>query len=83
MAVISNKLKWRIVSNIAALLAAVLVRAIVSQSWRAIKHDDPPKNPESEDTQWKEAILWTLATAMTAGIARLLAIVGQRQVGRK
>ncbi|MDQ3392882.1 MAG: DUF4235 domain-containing protein [Bacteroidota bacterium] len=70
---ISNQLKWKIVSNGAAILAAMAVRAIISQGWKAIKHEDPPKNPESNDVELKEAIMWTLITAMTAGIARLFA----------
>lgn len=68
-----DKIMWKIVSSAAAFLAAIAVRSIVTKSWKAINHDDPPNNPESEDTNWTEAILWTMATAMTAGLARLLA----------
>lgn len=70
---ISNQLKWKIVTNGAAILAAMAVRQILTQSWKAIKHEDPPKNPESSDVRLQEAIMWTIATALTAGIARLLA----------
>ncbi|MDQ3535979.1 MAG: DUF4235 domain-containing protein [Bacteroidota bacterium] len=69
----SNQLKWKIVSNGAAILAAMAVRAILSKSWEAVRHESPPKNPESSDVQLKEALLWTIATAITAGVARLLA----------
>lgn len=69
----SNQLKWKIVANGAAFLAAMAVRAIISKSWKAVTHEEPPKNPESSEVQLREALMWTVATALTAGIARLLA----------
>ncbi|CAN5223478.1 hypothetical protein BH23BAC1_BH23BAC1_26670 [soil metagenome] len=81
---LKDKIMWKIVSSAAAFLAAIAVRSILTKSWKAIKHNDPPENPESADTDWTEAILWAMATAMTAGLARVLAqrgaVAGWRKV---
>ncbi len=36
----------------------------------------PPTNPAARQTEWNEALLWTLATSIVVGIARLLATRG-------
>ncbi|HEX6308694.1 MAG TPA: DUF4235 domain-containing protein, partial [Longimicrobiales bacterium] len=56
--------------------------------WKAVLHDEPPENPVSADTSWRDALLWTTALALGAGIARLVverlaAEVWVEKTGRK
>lgn len=70
---ISRDNAWKAVAAGSAVLASVAMRQIVTSGWKAIKKNDPPVNPASPDTTWKEALAWTVATSVAIGLARLLA----------
>lgn len=42
-------------------------------SWRAVKDEDPPLNPASPQTTWRDALLWTAFSSLLVGLGRLLA----------
>jgi len=69
----SEKLKWLALASGSAVIAGFAARNLVKASWRAFADDDPPLNPAALDTEWEEAITWTIATGLAAGIARLVA----------
>jgi hypothetical protein len=64
---------WNIVALVSAALAAILVRNLLQQSWKLVKHDDPPKNPAARSVDWGDALAWTIASGMAAGVGRMLA----------
>lgn len=57
----------------AAILAGVATRQLLRGAWRAGLRRDPPMNPAAHETQWIEAITWTVAVGAAVGVARLLA----------
>lgn len=69
----SRETTYTLLATGSAILAAKLARAALKSGWRALRHDDPPENPAEIDTDWKEAILWSVATGVAVGLARLLA----------
>ncbi len=60
----------------AGIIAGVAARKVIVASWKAAKKTDPPTNPAARDTQWGEALIWTIATSIGVGIARLIATRG-------
>lgn len=68
-----EKLAWTVAAAGAGYIAMVATKHALDAAWRVVKKDDPPLNPESPDTGWTEALLWTAATGMAAGVTHLLA----------
>lgn len=68
---LSREQKWRAASLGSAVLAALVVRGGVRAVWKAVADDPPPLNPLREDSTWTDAVLFSLATGLTVGLARL------------
>ncbi len=66
-----EKLQGAIITG-ATLLSAFVTRKLIEKAWVQITHKDPPKNPASRDTSWKQAFAWTITTSVLIGIAKLL-----------
>ncbi|MEX0907941.1 MAG: DUF4235 domain-containing protein [Gemmatimonadota bacterium] len=70
---IRTKTAWLIVGSGAAALGGFAVRRSLEEAWKLAKHEDPPLDPSSWDVEWKDAIIWTVATGVAMGLGRLLA----------
>ena len=70
---LSDKQRWILVSGAAATGAAFLTQAVLKRGWNAATGDDPPLNPASGQTAWTEAVVWTVAASVVAGLSRLAA----------
>lgn len=55
-----------------AAATAVAARQGMKVAWKAMRDDEPPENPISYDTTWRDALLWTVALALGAGVTRLV-----------
>lgn len=71
MVSLSREQKWQLVSLGSAVAAAVVVRGGIKVLWKATRHDDPPLNPLREDGSWTDAVLFSVVTGLTVGLARL------------
>lgn len=79
---------WKAVALLSSIAGAVAARGLIKTTWRKALHEDPPLNPASPETGWKEAVSWTAAVGVAAGLARLFARRGaatawSRVMGRK
>lgn len=70
---LSKKQRWILVSGLAASGAALATQSLLKRGWHAATGDDPPLNPASSRTAWSEAIVWTVAASVAAGLSRLAA----------
>jgi hypothetical protein len=68
-----QKLLWILVGAGAAMVASNVVERSLTAGWKAITSDDPPSKPESPDTGWGEALMWTAASALAIGLSQVLA----------
>lgn len=73
MKTLNDEKLWQAVSSTSAIAAGVLARKSLQAGWEKAKKEEPPLNPESRDVSWKDAIIWTIATGVTVGLARLIA----------
>jgi hypothetical protein len=68
----SDKAKWLTLAVGSAFIASYAVKNLIRAGWRTFADDDPPLNPASLDTDWDEAIAWTVVTGIAAGLTRLI-----------
>lgn len=68
-----DKAMWLALGLGSAFVASFAVRNLLRAGWRTVTDEDPPLNPSSLDTDWNEAIVWTVVTGVTAGLTRLVA----------
>lgn len=74
---------WNALAMLASVGAAVAVRNAASALWKKRTGHEPPINPADPDTDWREAIAWTLVTGALVGVARLVARRGAAGVWKK
>ena len=67
-----DNIMWAIVAGGAAMLAGAVVQRALNSGWRAVTHEDPPHVKELPIEPWRKALTFTLASAITAGLATLL-----------
>ena len=84
----SPRTKYLLLTTGTAYLAERLVRSVLTEGWRWVYKEDPPRNPERLEVTWGDALAWTLVTSLafsTAGLfARRGAAVGwKRYTGRR
>jgi hypothetical protein len=75
---ISDETAWKALTFVAAGGAALFTRTALKRGWLLTTGKQPPSNPASVDTAWGEALAWTAASSLIAGVARLVA---KRQAG--
>lgn len=59
----------------AAIVAAtgLATRSLLVTAWRALREDEPPRDPARPDVSWPVALGWTTTLGLTVGLARLAA----------
>lgn len=73
-------LAWQGVAIASGTLAAAAVRRAAVTTWRTTKHEEPPANPAARDVSWRDALTWTVAVAVGAAVARVVAQRGAAAV---
>jgi hypothetical protein len=68
-----KRIIWLAVAAGAAALGMLAARKGLEQAWRLATDDDPPEDPASHDTPWREALIWTAASSALAGVGQLVA----------
>lgn len=86
--VISKKAMWMLVGAGSAMVASTAVERALDAGWRAVRDDDPPRDPSMPGFSWPVALMWTVASATAVGVAQLAARRGaaggwKKATGRK
>lgn len=68
-----DKMIWRVLGTLAVVGATAGARKLIDTGWVATTGKRPPENPQSPDTDWKEAALWAVASGAVIGLVRLAA----------
>lgn len=68
-----NKLTYNLLAGGAAILAATLVRKGMEKTWEAVNNKVAPENPADPETSWREALIWSVASGVVIGLARMFA----------
>lgn len=73
MRTLGRRTGWFVVAAGSAMIAGAAARIALNAGWKLAQGDDPPVDPESPDTEWSDAIAWTVVTGVSMGLARLVA----------
>jgi hypothetical protein len=76
-------LEWKVIGGLAGAAAGVATRFALKTAWRKTKGGEPPTNPASPDTTWKEALAWTAASGVAIAVTRLVAQKGAAEAYKK
>ena len=63
----------KIVSAVAAMVAAFVARKLITFAWTKATGKEPPTHPEDPQVALTEALGWSVLTGVGVGAARLLA----------
>ena len=70
---ISDDTTWKALTFVAATGAAFTTHWALKNVWHAATGKKPPTNPAARETAWTEALIWTAASSLAGGIAKLVA----------
>jgi len=68
-----GSLGWKVMATGSALVAGIAAKKILEVAWEKSTGKAPPRNPESPDTTWAEAVGWAVLSGVVYGLARLVA----------
>lgn len=68
-----DQITWMLVGAGAAMLATMVIERSMTAGWRAVTSKAPPAKPESIETTWGSALMWTAASAVAVGIGQVIA----------
>lgn len=68
-----SKLGWKILVTASTVGAGIVMRKAIETAWEKSTGNPPPRNPESPETTWAEAIAWAMLSGVAVAVARLLA----------
>ena len=63
----------KVVSTVAAMVAAFVARKVITLAWTKATGKEPPTHPEDPQVALSEALSWSMLTGVTVEAARLLA----------
>lgn len=64
---------WKIVTLLTGVLAAKQARKLLDKVWAKAVGGDPPTNPASQVTTWREALVWAAVSGIVVQTARMVA----------
>jgi hypothetical protein len=64
---------WNLATLAAGAGSALLVRQAASTLWRSTRHEEPPQHPADRGVRWGDALIWAVAVAVGAAVARVVA----------
>ena len=68
-----DDLAWKAVALGAGAASAALTRRLLRGVWRGMEGGDPPVNPASRSTTWRQALVWAVASGVALAVTRLFA----------
>ena len=69
----SDATTWKILTFVGASGAVLATNWLLKNLWHASTGKKPPTNPAAKETAWSEALMWTAASSLAAGLAKLVA----------
>ncbi len=74
---------WTVAGFLAVVLGAATGRALLKSGWRTATGSEPPLNPESDETDWRSALVWAVVTGALVGIVRTVSRKGASSIRRR
>ena len=68
-----GSLGWKVMATGSALVAGIAAKKVLEVAWEKSTGKAPPRNPESPETTWVEAVGWAVLSGVVYALARLVA----------
>ena len=68
-----GSLGWKVLATGSAVVAGIAAKKVLEVAWEKGTGKEPPRNPESPETTWAEAVGWAVLSGVVYGLARLVA----------
>ena len=68
-----QRVAWMLLGAGSAMAAGAAVSGLIEGGWRAVRHEEPPIDPDASTTSWGTAIAWTALTGVFVSVAQLVA----------
>lgn len=78
----ARRYTWKVAAGLAAAVGAAVARNAAGRGWRVATGREPPRNPASSDTTWRDALVWAAVLGLAAGLARTLSRRGAAEAWR-
>ena len=82
LSMLSEKMKWAIVSSAAAMVTGAITQSLLRRGYEAVMDDDPPYNPASPRVTWPKAIVWALGAGALVSLAQMSSEAGAAKAWR-
>jgi hypothetical protein len=69
----TSDLTWKALAVGAGAASAFATRRLMQSVWKNVKGQDPPTNPASPRTTWREALVWATISGVLLAVTRLVA----------
>jgi hypothetical protein len=67
----TGKIMKKLIIAGTTLVGGLVIRKLLQGAWEQVQDEPIPNNPDSRQTSWTKAVVWTISTASLAGLARL------------
>lgn len=81
--VMTRENAWTAVGILTVIAGATMGRTLLKSGWRAVTGNEPPKDPDADDTTWKQALTWGILTGAIIGVVRALSQKGASAFERR
>jgi len=81
--VMTRENAWTAAGILTVIAGAMIGRTLLKSGWRAATGNEPPQDPDAEDTTWKQALTWAVVTGAIIGVARALSQKGASAAERR
>lgn len=79
----AGNVAWKVLASGSGLVAAKATGKALDRTWARTRGGEPPRNPADNQVEWREAVLWALASGAAVGLARLVAARGSAGAWRR
>jgi hypothetical protein len=81
--VLTRENAWTAASILTVIAGAMMGRFLLKCGWRAMTGNEPPENPDGDDTNWKQALIWGVVSGAIMGVVRALSQKGASAAERR
>jgi hypothetical protein len=81
--VMTRENAWTAAGILTVIAGAAMGRTLLKSGWRAVTGNEPPQDPDADDTNWKQALTWGVLTGAIIGVVRALSRKGASAAERR
>lgn len=81
--VMTRENAWTAAGILTVIAGATMGRTLLKGGWLAVTGNEPPQDPDADDTTWKQALTWGALTGAIISVGRALSQKGASAAERR